>query len=187
MTEPSETTQVAGGHVEHEPPELLDAVHQLSEEVAGLRDEIAAMRETQGALPVGHQDSHGWEYRAPIAGDVSPWVRSLDSPATRRPATPRFLLEILFLVAVAVLAAVARLEPPVIVALLAASWLLVACIEWLAWRSARRQDELLAGLSLGEPRVASDLAWFAPPSEQTAELGDDSTAPTAKLPPAQPE
>lgn len=187
MTEPSETTRVAGGDVDDERPELLDAVHRLSEEVAGLRDELASLRDAQGSLPVPHQDAGGWDYRAPIASDGSPWVRSLDSPASRRPATPRFLLEILFLVAVAVLAAVARLDPAVIVALVAAAWLLVAAIEWLAWRSARREDELLAGLSLGEPRVASDLSWFAPPSEQTAELVDDAATPTAKLPPAQRE
>ena len=187
MTEPSETTQVAGGHVDEERAELLGAVEALSEQVAELRGDIATLRHEPGTLPAERTEAHGWEHRAPIAGDVSPWVRSLDSPTTRRPAAPRFALEVLFLVAVAVIAAVARLDAAVIVGLLGLAWLIVAALEWLAWRSAKQQEDLLAGISLSEPRVASDLSWFAPPIEHTAELVDDVPAPAAKLPPARTE
>ena len=46
----------------------------------------------------------------------------------------RFALEALFLVALAVAAGLAELSPTTIVVVMGAAWLLVAVIEWLAWR-----------------------------------------------------
>jgi hypothetical protein len=50
----------------------------------------------------------------------------------------RFALEALFLIALAVAAGFAELEPTTIVLVMAAAWLLVAVIEWLAWREGPR-------------------------------------------------
>jgi hypothetical protein len=46
----------------------------------------------------------------------------------------RFALEAAFLVVLAIAAGLAELSPTTIVLVMAAAWLLVAVIEWLAWR-----------------------------------------------------
>lgn len=165
--------------------EVVDALRALSEQVGELRDELEALRREQSALPAVAPEAHGWERPALVSSGPT-WARSLDSPAARRPAVPRFALEVAFLVAVAVTAALARLDPLAIVAALAIAWVLVALVEWLAWSSARREDEQLAGLALGAQPVQSDLSWLAPPLEQAAQV-EEEPVPAAKLPPAQPE
>jgi hypothetical protein len=50
----------------------------------------------------------------------------------------RFVLEAAFLIALAVAAGLAELSPTTIVLVMGAAWLLVALIEWLAWREAPR-------------------------------------------------
>jgi hypothetical protein len=50
----------------------------------------------------------------------------------------RFALEAAFLIALAVAAGLAELSPTTIVLVMAAAWLLVAAIEWLAWREGPR-------------------------------------------------
>ena len=50
----------------------------------------------------------------------------------------RFALEAAFLIALAVVAGLAELSPTTIVLVMGAAWLLVAVIEWLAWREAPR-------------------------------------------------
>jgi hypothetical protein len=50
----------------------------------------------------------------------------------------RFVLEAAFLIALAVAAGLAELTPTTIVLVMGAAWLLVALIEWLAWREAPR-------------------------------------------------
>lgn len=50
----------------------------------------------------------------------------------------RFTLEAGFLIALAVIAGLAELSPTTIVIVMGAAWLLVAVIEWLAWREAPR-------------------------------------------------
>jgi hypothetical protein len=50
----------------------------------------------------------------------------------------RFALEAAFLIAVAVAAGLAELSPTTIVLVMGAAWLLVAVIEWLAWREGPR-------------------------------------------------
>jgi hypothetical protein len=50
----------------------------------------------------------------------------------------RFALEAAFLIALAVAAGLAELSATTIVLVMAAGWLLVAAIEWLAWREGPR-------------------------------------------------
>jgi hypothetical protein len=94
-------------------------------------------------------------------------MRSLDRPGPRPPAVPRFLLEIVFLIAVAGAAAIAELDPAIIVALMAGAWALVAAAEWFAARAAQRQAVMsempLAGAGGVFP---DDPSWFAPPLER---------------------
>jgi hypothetical protein len=88
---------------------------------------------------------------------------------------PRLLLEIVFLVAVACLAAVARLDTLYVVALMAGAWALVALAEWAAQRAVRLQNEAAFG-RYGGP------GWFAPSAQR--DLGADVVHdPGATLPP----
>ncbi len=97
------------------------------------------------------------------------------------------MLEIVFLVGVAVAAAIAELDTTAIVAVMAGAWLLVAVAEFAAARAARRRAEAvyapLPGLHAGYP---SDPSWFAPSIEQpeidTGEIELDETE-TPRLPP----
>ena len=113
MAEPSETT--VASRTPTSESELLGAVRALSEQVGELQAELQSLRSASRPLPPGQADAPGWEVDAPARRDASAWMRSVASPAAARPAVPRLLLEILFLVAVAVLAAVARLDTPLVV------------------------------------------------------------------------
>ncbi len=180
--EPSSTSDETTRTVEDE--ELLDAVRALSEEVGGLHAELQALRSQSAALPLP-ADTPGWENRVPAVRLDSPaWVRSLDSPSLRGPAVPRLLLEILFLVSVAVVAAIARLDAPVIVAVMALAWGLVALTEWFAARRARQREELAyAALRVGTV-YAEDPSWFGPPLERAAlDPVDEADDTGARLPP----
>jgi hypothetical protein len=55
----------------------------------------------------------------------------------------RFVLEAGFLIALAVVAGFAELSPTTIVLVMGAAWLLVAVIEWLAWREAPRMTRVV--------------------------------------------
>jgi Flp pilus assembly protein TadB len=182
--EPSETANEAP-RVEAAPEELLDAVRALTDEVGGLHAELEALRSQSQSLPPS-AERPGWGDRTPARLDSPAWVRSLDSPALRGPAVPRLLLEIVFLVAVAVVAAVARLDPPAIVAVMAIAWGLVALTEWLAARRARQREELAyAALRVGTV-YAEDPSWFGPPLDRTAlDVVDEVEDTGARLPPPQ--
>lgn len=186
MADPSETTQVSRGPAEVEAAEeLLAAVRTLATQVGGLQAELHALRAQARSLPVDGSDRPGWDEGPAVAQGSVAWVRSLDTPSARRPAVPRLLLEMVFLVAVAVLSAVARLDAPVVVALMVGAWLLVALAEWVAARAATRQEAIVYGsLSRAGPALVDDPSWFAPPLERTAleiaEVGDDTAT---RLPP----
>jgi len=185
MTDPSETTQASRGPADADAAELLEAVRALSAQVGGLRAELQALRSQTRSLPQPGADAPGWGDGAPVRRDGSFWMRSLDSPRTRRPAVPRLALEVVFLVAVALAAAIAELDTPVVVAVMAGAWGLVALAEWTAARAARRRDEAVYGPLVGAgPAFAEDPSWFAPPVERTVleelETGEDTAA---KLPP----
>jgi hypothetical protein len=158
-------------------------LHRLGEQIEAMQREL---RRLGGALPAA-SGAPGWDNREPQAEQPSyAWVGSLEAPARRRPAVPRFLLEAAFLIAVAALAAAADLEPLVIVAVMAGAWAIVALAELAAGRADRRRAELMVPpppAPVAPPPV--DAAWFSPPVEQTlleAGAGDSDTAVT-RLPP----
>ena len=116
MADPSETTQVSREPAEHETEELVGAVRTLASQVGSLQDDVHALRQEARGLPAADGERPGWEEGRPVVRESPAWVRSVDSPGSRGVAVPWLLLEIVFLVAVAVLAAVAGLDAPVIAA-----------------------------------------------------------------------
>ena len=134
--------------------------------LAGRIDTLQAdVRRLSGpALPPAEP---GWEDERQAAVSYA-WLSSLESPARRRPALPRLLLEILFLAACATAAAVADLDPVALGGVMVGAWVLVALIEWASSRADRRRDELL---SIPPPApaapAAADPSWYVPPVEHT--------------------
>jgi hypothetical protein len=198
MADPSETTQVSVGPKDAESVELLNAVRALSAQVGGLQTELEALRSQNRPLPSIETDTHGWEDTGaitPARRASSPWVRSLDGPKARRPPVPRLLLEVVFLCAVALAAAIAELEPAVIVVLMAIAWVLVALAEWLAARAARSHADVLMA-PLAGTTFADDRSWFGPPvgrtvldtgeSGEPGETTQEEEPAAAKLPPSSP-
>lgn len=174
MAEPSETTQFTHRPAEPESAEpdreeLLAAIRALSAQVGGLQSEVQSLRAQNrtASLPAAGSEVPGWD-RAPARRESSAWIRSLDGPASRAPAVPRLLLEVVFLVAVAVAAVIAKLDALVIVGIMTLAWGLVALAEWFAARAAKEQAEIalrpLAGLG---GVLADDPAWFRPPVERS--------------------
>jgi hypothetical protein len=186
VTEASEQTQVSGPPAGTEDRELLDAVHALATQVGSLQAEVHALR-SQSPLPSDHDDRPGWEDApAGTLREGGAWVRSLDAPSYRRLSVPWLLLELLFLVAVAVLAAVAGFDTPVIVGLMVVAWLVVAGAEWASARAASRRHALAYGPpATVRAAVPEDPSWLEPPSERTS-LDVGQTAVT-RLPPPAPE
>jgi hypothetical protein len=183
MADPSETTQVSREPPEQE-AELVDAVRALAAQVGGLTDDVHALRVEARALPPGESDRHGWDEGAPAVRDGPAWVRSVDSPRARGIAVPWLLLEILFLVAVAVLCAVAGLDAPVIAGVMIAAWLLVALAEWLASRADGQRHALLYGV--GVPATASapdDRSWFESNLDDTLLDAPSAERQPTRLPP----
>jgi hypothetical protein len=174
VAEPSETTRFTPGPAQPESAdpdreELLAAIRTLSAQVGGLQSEVQSLRAQNrtASLPAAGSEVPGWD-RAPARRESSAWIRSLDGPVSRAPAVPRLLLEVVFLVAVAVAAVIAKLDALVIVAIMILAWGLVALAEWFAARAAKEQAEIavrpLAGLG---GVLADDPAWFRPPVERS--------------------
>ena len=187
MADPSETTQVSHEPAMQEPEELLEAVRALAAQVGGLQAELQAFRHEARSLPSSDGERPGWEEGQPVVRDSPAWVRSVDSPGGRGLAAPWLLLEIIFLVAVAVLAAVADLDAPVIAGVMVAAWLLVAAGEWVASRAAISEHGLLYGLTTPSGALPDDPTWFSPNAEDTAlDVAPDERSAT-RLPPPQPE
>jgi hypothetical protein len=189
MADPSETTQVSREPVEREPDELLGAVRALAAQVGNLQEEVSHLRHETRVLPAADGDRPGWEDAAQQAAvrESPAWVRSIESPGLRGIAVPWLLIEIVFLVAVAVLAAVAGLDAPVIAAVMVVAWLLVAVGEWAMAMGAQREHALVYGSSEPPlPGVPDDPLWFDAEAGETAlDVSADRTA--ARLPPPQPE
>jgi uncharacterized small protein (DUF1192 family) len=190
MADPSETTQVSSAPRTGESArddsqaEVLGAIHELTARVGDLQAEVQTLRAQSRALPAGSSEAAGWD-DSRSRPDLSTWVRTLDAPAPRAPAVPRLLLEILFLVGVAVAAAVAELDVTEIVAVMGVAWALVAVAEYAAARAERRRAQALyvpyPGVAAGYP---TDPSWFAPPVERTVlDAAEEDAAPRAKLPP----
>jgi hypothetical protein len=187
VADPSETTQVSREPAVHEPDELLGAVRALASQVGRLQEDVLALRQEARGLPAADGDRPGWEDAAQhaVVRESPAWVRSVDSPGARGIAVPRHLLEIVFLVTVAVLSAVAGLEAPVIAALMVVAWILVAIGEWATARSALREQALVYGASAPPlPGVPDDPLWFDSGGDDTAiDTQDGRTA--TRLPPPQ--
>ena len=144
MADPSETTQIGSGPSAEdesagESTEVLEAIRQLSGQVGSLQSEVRTLRAQTRALPAGATEVSGWDDAR--SADTLAWVRALDAPTSRAPVVPRMLLEIVFLVSVAVAAAIAELDVVAIVGVMAAAWLLVALAELAASRAARRRAD----------------------------------------------
>lgn len=188
MVDPSETPQVGsapvkdGGGRESDTAEVLSAIGALSAQVGDLQAEVETLRASSRVLPPGDRDAPGWdEPRRPTPALT--WVETIEAPSSRAPAVPRLLLEVIFLVAVAVGAAVAELEAVEIVGLMAVAWALVAIAEFAAARADRRRAQAVYGPYplAGYP---SDASWFAPSVERTMlDLTQDEGPAPAKLPP----
>lgn len=183
MADSSETTQVSREPTERE-AELIDAVRTLTTQVGSLSDDVHALRAEARGLPSGETDRPGWDEGAPVVHEGPAWVRSVDSPRARGMAIPWLLLEILFLIAVAVLAAVAGLDAPVIVGVMLAAWLLVALAEWLAWRADRERRTLVYGAGVPlDASVPEDRSWFASNGDDTMLDAPSAERQPARLPP----
>lgn len=174
MADPSETTEITG----HDPPaerseDVLAAVHELSTQVRSLREEVRSVRAQTRALPAV-TDTTGWQEADVRYRDSLAWMSSLDGAARARPALPRLVLEIVFLAAVAVGCAIAKLDKSAIVGVMAGAWALVVLAEWTASRADRRRAAAVY-LPLPEARGGpEDPAWFAPPVERTSlDVADD--------------
>jgi hypothetical protein len=162
--------------------DLADSVRVLADRIEALQADVRRLGGP--ALPTG---APGWDEEAEAASAASyAWVGAIEPPLPRRPAVPRLLLEALFLSVVAVAAALADLDGPVIAGVMAGAWVLVALIEWAASRADRRREELVLMPAPPPPApVPADPAWFTPPVEQTLlETPADSVTAVSKLPPA---
>jgi threonine/homoserine/homoserine lactone efflux protein len=82
----------------------------------------------------------------------------------------RFAAEVAFLVLLALAVGLAELATPWIVAVMVVGWLLVAVIEWLAWRSEQEDDETAA---TSESRPEEATSWDL--EEILAPLPEDET------------
>jgi hypothetical protein len=188
VADPSETTQVSRENVADDQDELLGAVRSLSVQVGGLQAELHALRHEARTLPPGDGERPGWEEGQPLVRESPAWVRSVDSPGRRGLAVPWLLLEILFLIAVAVLAASANLDAPVIAAVMVVAWLLVVAGEWIASRGTARERALVYGAAPPAPTsLPDDPTWFAPSAEDTIHDVTANDRAATRLPPAQPE
>lgn len=88
---------------------------------------------------------------------------------------PRFVVEAVFLGLLAAAAALAELRPALIVAVMAAGWLIVTGIEWLAWRSEQRA--IVPGRRPPRPTSQPAADWdlddiLAPPEEEALDAGE---------------
>lgn len=68
---------------------------------------------------------------------------------------PRFAVEVAFLALLALAVGLAELATPWIVAVMAVGWLLVAAIEWLAWRGEQELDAAEAPAAESRPEEAT--------------------------------
>lgn len=71
---------------------------------------------------------------------------------------PRFAVEVAFLALLALAVGLAELDTAWIVAVMAVGWLLVALVEWLAWRSETAGDEAHDAVP-ATPEPGEDTAW----------------------------
>jgi hypothetical protein len=189
VADTSETTQIHERAPSDVTPgadqaELMSALRELSARVGSLQTEVQSLRAQGHVLPATAPERTGWDDSRAGPSESLLWVRALDSPSVRAPAVPRLLLEIVFLVAVAVGAAIAELELAEIAGVMTGAWILVALAELAAARTERRRAEAVYAPVPGISGYPSDPTWFAPSIERASpEELDPGESPEAKLPP----
>ena len=187
MADPSETTQISREPGGDDAEDMLAAVRSLATQVGSLQTELHSLRQDARALPSENGERPGWEEGRPVVRESPSWVRSVDSPRPRSLSVPWLLIEILFLVGVATLAAVAGLDPIAIGGLMIGAWLLVAAGEWAAARGRMRERAFAYGPATTQGTLPDDPSWFDANGGETAlDLTAGDRAPT-RLPPPQME
>jgi hypothetical protein len=183
MADPSETTRVSREPAREEPDDVLAAVRSLASQVGGLQADLHALRQETRVLPSDNGEQLGWDDGRPVVNESPSWVRSVDSPRSRGLSVPWLLLEILFLVGVATLAAIAGLDAPVIAGVMVVAWLLVAIAEWTAARGAMRERALVYGSTAVQQALPDDPSWFDANGGDTLLDAPSAERPPARLPP----
>ena len=160
------------------------ALARLEEQVTALRGEVRRLGAV-GALPSSLPSS---TEPPPLTPAAYAWLGAVEPPVRRRPQVPRLLLEGLFLVAAATVAAVAELDAVAIAGVMVGAWVIVALIEWAASRAERRPEP---GVYVPQAPLppSADPAWFSPPVEHTLlDAGaDDNVTEVTRLPPVEDE
>lgn len=163
---------------------IAASLRELTERIEQLQGEVRR----QG--PLLPEPDAAWDEQSTGPASYA-WLSALDPPVRRRPTVPRMLLEVLFLVAVAVAAALAELDAPAIAGVMAVAWVLVALIEWASSRADRRRAEIMLRPPPEPPQpLPADPSWYVPPVEQTLLDGGGSTdaaTGVTKLPSPPPE
>ena len=89
---------------------------------------------------------------------------------------PRFALEAVFLIALAIAMGLADLSARAIVAVMAVAWVLVALVEWLASREAAARPDEWSHAGYGrreaEREHVTEIVSPAPPVPEEADTGD---------------
>lgn len=170
---------------------FAERVRELESVAGELRAELRALRaerEPEGgperALPP--YDDEDWPADGAFEGaprtTSASWVASVPPPLLRPFAVPRIALEGAFLVAVALLAGLADLDPVWIVLVMATAWGLVALSEWTAAAKRARWhlDEIAPSVaSEGDAAAESTGPWSMPVVQATAvEPADESESRT---------
>lgn len=162
---------------------IAASLRELSERIEQLQGEV---RRYGPVLPEADAE---WAEQSKGPASYA-WLSALDPPVRRRPTVPRMLLEVLFLAAVAVAAALAELDAAAIAGVMTGAWVLVALIEWASSRADRRRAEIMLRPPPEPPQpLPADPSWYVPPVEQTLLDGGGSTdaaTGVAKLPPSPP-
>ena len=160
------------------------ALARLEEQVTALRGEVRRLGAV-GALPASPPSSS--TEPPPITPAAYAWLGAVEPPVRRRPQVPRMLLEGLFLIAAATVAAVAELDAMAIAGVMVGAWVIVALIEWAASRAERRPERAVYVPQPPLPQSA-DPAWFSPPVEHTLlDAGADGVTEVTRLPPVEDE
>ncbi len=169
---------------------FADRVRELESVASELRAELKAVRAERTAPP-RYEDEDWPAERGLSSAGLAPspdWVAAVPPPFTRHPAVPRLVVEISFLLLVAVLAGLADLAAAWIVLVMAVAWALVVVTEWAAAakRSRWRLDEIAPPADASsKPAADTTGPWDMPVVEATVvESGPDPESKTivAKLP-----
>jgi hypothetical protein len=170
---------------------FADRVRELESVAAELRAELKAVRAERTAPPPRYDDEDWPAERSLSSAGLAPspdWVAAVPPPFARHPAVPRLVVEVSFLLLVAVLAGLADLAAVWIVLVMAVAWALVVGTEWAAAakRSRWRLDEIAPPADAGsKPAAETTGPWDMPVVEATVvESGPDPESKTivAKLP-----